>query len=227
MKRSEVNGYIREAITFFDQYQFRLPPFAYWTPRDWDGIGDEAAEIRDNMLGWDITDFGSGQFEKMGLFLFTLRNGNPNDKKKYPKSYAEKIMIVREEQVTPYHFHWQKMEDIINRGGGNLIVRLYPSTEDEQLGDKDLIVHLDGVAKTIQAGDIVKLRPGESITLMPYQYHSFWAEKGSGAVLTGEVSHVNDDNRDNRFLQPLQRFSDIEEDEKPIHFLVSDYTKLS
>lgn len=226
MKRSEINKLIRDAIAFFDRHQFKLPPFAYWTPQDWKGIGEEAAEIRDNMLGWDITDFGSGQFKQTGLFLFTLRNGNPSEKQKYPKTYAEKIMIVREEQITPYHFHWQKMEDIINRGGGNLILRLYPSTEDGRLGDGEMVVHLDGVTRTIMAGDTVELQPGESITLLPYQYHSFWAEKGNGPVLTGEVSHVNDDNQDNRFLDPLQRFSDIEEDEAPLHYLVSDYTKL-
>ena|SRR5690554_1431468 len=43
------------------------------------------------MLGWDITDFGSGEFYKRGLFLFTLRNGKYKVDK---KPYAEKIMIV-------------------------------------------------------------------------------------------------------------------------------------
>ena len=84
------------------------------------------------MLGWDITDFGSGDYSKIGLLMITLRNGNFNDKK-YVKTYAEKLLIVQEEQITPFHFHWSKMEDIINRGGGNLIIQVYNSTENEEM----------------------------------------------------------------------------------------------
>jgi len=76
------------------------------------------------MLGWDITDFGGGDFLKKGLLLFTMRNGNLYDDR-YTKPYAEKYLIVEEGQVTPFHFHWKKMEDIINRGGGNLLVQVY------------------------------------------------------------------------------------------------------
>ena len=36
----------------------------------------EFDEIRDNQLGWDITDFGQGRFEELGLVVFTIRNGN-------------------------------------------------------------------------------------------------------------------------------------------------------
>ena len=38
MKRSEINAIIREAIAFLDKYQFRLPPFAYFTPEEWKEI---------------------------------------------------------------------------------------------------------------------------------------------------------------------------------------------
>ena len=69
------------------------------------------------MLGWDITDFGKGEYDRLGLLMFTIRNGS-FDNPKYVKPYAEKLLITEEEQITPYHFHWKKMEDIINRGGG-------------------------------------------------------------------------------------------------------------
>lgn len=115
MKRSEINELIDNAIVFFKNQNFVLPPFAYWSPEEWKNKNSEYDEIRDNQLGWDITDFGSGDYNKRGLFLFTIRNGNQNNKK-YIKPYAEKIMIVGENQETPYHFHWNKMEDIINRG---------------------------------------------------------------------------------------------------------------
>ena len=34
---------------------------------------------------------------------------------------------------------------------------------------------------------------------------------------------ANDDLTDNRFLEPLGRFSTVEEDETPLHLLCSDY----
>ncbi len=225
MKRSELNSLMRDAVKFLDKMHFKLPPFAHWSPAEWQTKGKEYQEIVDNMLGWDITDFGSGDFQKVGLFLFTLRNGNMY-KDEYTKTYAEKVLIVQEEQVTPYHFHWHKMEDIINRGGGNLMIQLYNSTEDEELADTELKISMDGRNYSAPAGTIVRLTPGQSITLYPGMYHKFWGEKGTGTVLVGEVSQVNDDHTDNRFLDPIGRFPDIEEDESPLYLLVTDYPEL-
>ena len=39
----------------------------------------------------------------------------------------------------------------------------------------------------------------------------------------GEVSTVNDDRTDNVFRESLGRFSQIDEDEEPLHLLVADY----
>ena len=179
-------------------------------------------EIVENNLGWDITDFGQGNYDKFGLFLFTIRNGNvANLKTGRGKTYAEKALIVTEGQVTPMHFHWNKVEDIINRGGGRLAIKLYNSTTDEKLADTDVTVSLDGVRRTIKAGDTVVLKTGESITLPDYLYHEFWAE--GGTVLAGEVSKVNDDVNDNCFLHPTGRFPTVEEDVPPLHLLVGDY----
>ena len=107
MKRSEINKIMQDAKEFLEEMKWKLPPFAYWSPEEWETKGEEYNEIRDNMLGWDITDFGFGDFHKIGLFMFTIRNGNFSDEK-YIKPYAEKLLIVEEEQVTPYHFHWHK-----------------------------------------------------------------------------------------------------------------------
>ena len=222
MKRSEINAHIGAAIEFMAQHQFHLPPFAFWSPEDWAARGHEADEIRDCALGWDLTDFGSGDFSKVGLLLFTIRNGHPSDKR-YAKQFCEKIMIAEEDQVTPMHFHWFKSEDIINRGGGNLVVQLYNANEDEQLADSDVTVSTDGVTRTVKAGELLRLGPGESITLVNHVYHKFWAEKGTGKVLLGEVSLVNDDANDNRFLEPAGRFPDIDEDEPPRRLLCSEY----
>ncbi|MFA6714998.1 MAG: D-lyxose/D-mannose family sugar isomerase [Victivallaceae bacterium] len=223
MKRSELNKLIRNAIDFIEKMNFKLPPFAYWNPENWQTKGKEYNEIRENGLGWDITDFGSGDFYKQGLLLFTLRNGNVKDGR-YIKSYAEKIMIVEEEQVTPFHFHWHKMEDIINRGGGNLLIQLFNSDSEGKFANSVVEVSVDGKICRVSPGDIIKLMPGESIALSPGLYHKFWAEKNFGKILLGEVSKVNDDYSDNRFYESNGRFPQIEEDELPNYLLCNEYS---
>lgn len=222
MKRSEINNLIREALEFFDSMNFKLPPWGYWSHDDWNKNRKNCDEIFKNQLGWDLTDFGTGDFARSGLLLFTIRNGNL---KFDQKPYAEKIMIVGEGQVTPMHFHWSKMEDIINRGGGNLMMELYYSDDNEEFTDQSFEVSIDGVRKVLDPGSIVRLTPGESITLYQGLYHKFYGEKGKGKVMVGEVSAVNDDHTDNRFHDELGRFPEIVEDEPPVHLLVSDYEK--
>jgi hypothetical protein len=222
VKRSEINAIMRDASDFIRQSGFYLPPFAYWTPADWASKADSAREIVENQLGWDITDFGHGNYAKDGLFMFTVRNGNPENLKTMSgKLYCEKIMIVDVNQRTPMHFHWNKVEDIINRGGGKLAIKLFNSTSDDRLADTDVTVSMDGLCHALKAGDTVVLNPGESITLPSRLYHEFWGEERR--ILVGEVSLVNDDRTDNRFYEPVGRFPEIEEDEPPLHLLVPDY----
>ena len=222
MKRSEINAIMRDADAFARAHHFYLPPFAYWSPDDWRNRGPEASEIVEHDLGWDITDFGQGQYESMGLFMFTIRNGTvANLREGKGKVYAEKLLIVDVDQVTPFHFHWHKVEDIINRGGGKLLIQLYNSTSEGGLDSSDVTVSLDGVEHTLKAGAVVTLGTGESITLPTGLYHKFWG--ADSRVLVGEVSTVNDDHTDNRFLDPVGRFPQIEEDESPLHLLMGDY----
>jgi len=222
MKRSEINASMLAADEFIHSRGFYLPPFAYWTPDTWEKKGTEVSEIVDNKLGWDITDFGRGDFNAFGLILFTVRNGNLHPGKTLKgKLYAEKIMVVGDGQVTPFHFHWSKMEDIINRGGGDLLIQLYNSTNDEKLDEKNEVhVSVDGLRRTLKAGDKVRLTPGESISLEQGCYHKFWSK---GRTLVGEVSQVNDDQGDNRFFEATGRFPAIEEDVPPLYLLSSDY----
>ncbi len=224
MKRSEINTIMAEADAFARRHQFYLPPFAYWSPDEWHAKGPEAREIVEHDLGWDITDFGLGDYHKLGLFMFTIRNGTPeNLKLGRGKVYAEKLLIVDVDQVTPFHFHWTKVEDIINRGGGKLMLHLYNSMPEGGLADTDITVSMDGVVHHLPAGAIVTLSPGESITLPTGLYHKFWGAEGR--VLVGEVSTVNDDHTDNRFLEPVGRFPTIEEDEPPLYLLMGDYSR--
>jgi D-lyxose ketol-isomerase len=219
MKRSQINAMIRNADAFFAEHRFHLPPFAHWTPDQWRSKGPDVREIVQRRLGWDVTDFNQGDFHRTGLLLFTVRNGDANDPGSKP--YAEKIMMVGVDQVTPLHFHWHKTEDIINRGGGKLVVQLYNASPDEGLANTPVTVSTDGVQRTVPAGGSVVLSPGESITLQPYCYHAFWGAEGT--VLVGEVSAVNDDTSDNRFLDPLPRYAEIDEDEPPLFLLCTDY----
>lgn len=226
MKRSEINGYFRTAVEFCKRQNFHLPKWAYWSPADWAKAGHEADEIRDRQLGWDITTFGSDDYTKQGLLAFTIRNGELRDQPdRMVKDYCEKLLLVDEGQVTPTHFHWLKMEDIINRGGGRLILELWNAEPDTEQVDEvnEVIVSIDGIERTVSPGEKVILEPGESITLPPFMYHRFYAAPGGGMVLGGEVSRVNDDARDNRFLQPLPRFPAIEEDEQPLFLLCTEY----
>ena len=218
MKRSEINAALKEMEQMVKEYRFVLPPFCDFTPEQWQEKGHDYDEIRDNMLGWDITDYGMGNFDKMGFSLITIRNGNLK-MGKYTKTYAETLLYIKEGQYSPMHFHWSKMEDIINRGGGNVLIRVYNSTPDEEL-DKESV---DGREMVVPAGSQVRLTPGESITIYPYLYHDFEVELGSGPVLLGEVSQCNDDNTDNRFYEKLGRFPAIEEDEPPYRLLCNEY----
>ena len=223
MKRSEINAALREMEQMTKRCGFSLPPFCNFTPQEWQEKGHEWDEVRDNMLGWDITDYGMGDFDRLGFSLITLRNGNLK-LDKYPKTYAEKLLYLKEGQYSPMHFHWFKMEDIINRGGGNVLVRVYNSTAQEELDrESPVTVQLDGRTCTVPAGSQLRLMPGESITVTPGLYHDFEVEPGHGPVLLGEVSQCNDDNSDNRFYEKLGRFPAIEEDEPPYRLLCNEY----
>ena len=227
MKRSEINAILKESIAFAKQHQVYLPAFADWGPGDWDNLGEEYREIVDNMLGWDVTDFGSNDFATYGLVAFTFRNGHYNNPKKYPKPYCEKLLILDEGQELPFHFHKLKEEDTINRGGGNLQLTVYNSTADEDL-DKETPVTMvkDGERITVPAGSVITLHPGESLTTTQGIYHKWDVEPGTGKVLVWEVSSTNDDNIDNRFLKSIPRIPTIEEDEAPYRVLFGDYPKL-
>ena len=224
MKRSEINVIIRDAEAFFGRRNFHLPPFATWGVEDWAKMDAAAAEIVDNHLGWDITDFGRDEFKRCGLVLFTIRNGTPaNVRGGRGKTYCEKIIIIEEGQRCPAHHHWVKVEDIINRGGGRMAIKLHNAMPDGAFADTDIDIGLDGVVRRFPAGETVILANGESMTLEPHHYHEIWAL--DGAVLIGEVSVVNDDEKDNRFHEPAGRFPRIEEDEPPYRLLVGDYDK--
>ena len=221
MKRSKINELLREALEFFASHRFVLPPWGYWTPQQWrDHRRDVAGPIAAR-LGWDVTDFGSGQFPRVGLLLFTLRNSHAGA----PRPYCEKIMIVRDGQVTPWHYHQQKMEDIINRGGADLVLQVAATDSNGRKSPENVTVMVDAMPRTLASGQEIVLRPGQSICMERGVSHCFFGRQGT--VLVGEVSTVNDDMTDNYFFEPAGRFPKIDEDEPALHPLVCDYEAMA
>ena len=223
MKRSRINRIMAEADDLIRSHGFVLPPFAGWSHEDFKARADAARHVIDARCGWDITDYGAGNYDRLGLFLFTLRNGRLADLKRGGgMCYAEKLLISKQDQLSPMHTHVIKAEDIINRGGATLVIELFGSDDAggfaENRGGR---VMCDGILRDYGPGEKLRLAPGESVTLMPGDWHAFWGDGGD--VLIGEVSTVNDDETDNIFREPIGRFAEIEEDEAPTHLLVSDY----
>jgi D-lyxose ketol-isomerase len=221
VKRSEVNRTIEAAMALFNDRGFRLPPFSSWSPGDWFRRGEAVLELMKAGLGWDVVEWRPEAFAEHGLLLFTMRNIMRTHPAGCVDGYAEKLLLVRAGQRTPLHTHRQKMEDLINRGGGNMVIELVP---DARI-DEDFHVKLDGATKRIERhGESIVLRPGESITLLPGIYHAFQASGGD--VIAGEVSTRNDDARDNSFADETERYPRLQEDERPERLLVADYPRI-
>ncbi|MGB1208815.1 MAG: D-lyxose/D-mannose family sugar isomerase [Paracoccaceae bacterium] len=223
MKRSRINEILRESDAFIRANGVHLPPFAYASPEALRAL--DHSQIKARRMGWDITDYGQERFDDMGLFLFTTRNGSVGELGQASGMlYAEKIMISRVDQLSPMHRHNIKVEDIINRGGGTLVLELFKAAPDGSIDrSAEVEVMVDGAMRRVGPGGHLKLVPGESVTLRPSDWHAFWAE-GSDVLIT-EVSTVNDDLTDNVFEMDIGRFSNIDEDEPPQHLLVSDYDR--
>lgn len=223
MKRSRINEVIKDMEQLIKEHGFEIPPFAKWDARAWETVGHEYDEIRDNKLGWDITDYGLGKFDEVGFALLTIRNGNQQMPERYPKPYAEKLLMLYEGQTSPLHYHISKMEDIINRGGNDIYITVYNGNPDLTRQDTDVTVYKDGKKELVPAGTKVLLTPGESITITPYLYHDFIVPETGGPVLLGEVSMCNDDDNDNFFYETMGRFPEIEEDEPAYRLLCNEY----
>lgn len=226
MKRSQVNQEIRWAKALLEKSNIKLPPFGYWTMKEWTSGERNLDIIKEVMLGWDITDYGKNKFNELGAILFTLRNGSLKDSK-IGTPYAEKLILLKEGQRLPIHHHRSKTEDIINRAGGVLAIKLYNSLENGEVDYKSKVsVDLDGVKHIFAAGEEIDIYPGNSITLRPYVYHLFWAKAGCGDLVCGEVSSINDDNTDNFNAEDVSRFSTVEEDEPILHPLCNEYVNV-
>jgi D-lyxose ketol-isomerase len=226
MKRSQINAAIELAQRVLQEHDIRLPAYAYWSPDDWRKAGPEMSRVTRNALGWAVTDFGQGDFDRVGITMFDVRNGNPG-KPEEGTPYGEKIFVLRPGQRLPYHFHWNKTEDIISRSGGTLMVQLFNSTSDETLDETSSgVVYCDGVRRSFRAGEIFEIPHGSSLTITPRLYHRFWAREDAGVLVGGEISTISVPRTDNRFGETARRFVPIEEDVPPNYLLNTDYPQL-
>lgn len=228
--RSEVNRILTGGLEFLDDMRQPIPTFCRWNMDEWIKYGKEYSdfrEMRNRGIGWDITDFGSRQYEKTGLLLITQSNGILQGDalpKHVDQPYANKILIVGEGQVTPMHHHIKKREDIYNDGANGILdIELYTVGNDGRPDPrKEINIFMNGYSwMRLTAGSIISLAPGERVRLDPIHYHRFWGRKGEGRVLVKETSMVNDDANDNVFLPEdnVQRFPWISEDVKPQYLL--------
>ena len=224
MKRSEINEAIKWAENLCAKQNIALPFFAYLPADKAEFHKPERENIVKTMMGWDVTDFNGGDFERLGAVLFTVRNGSIYDNIGVP--YAEKYIFLKDglEQEIPLHYHNLKTEDIINRAGGVFCCQLALCGEDGKPDfTKPVRVLRDGEWYVAAPGEIIEISTGNSITLEPGVYHRFFAKTGCGDLIIGEVSKINDDNTDNIYAVPMDRFSDVEEDEAPYRLLVNEY----
>lgn len=179
-------------------------------------IRDAAACFRQHHWGlperprWDVTDFGLGEWRRHGLVLVNLST---------EPEYCEKLMYARAGMTCPCHCHHRKKEDIICRCG-ELMVRAWPKLPAESTGQRFRLT-VDGEPREITAGEPLRLRDGQRVTLPPFVYHEFTPV--SAECIIGEVSTANDDQNDNFFVDPaIGRFPAILEDEAPLARLVSE-----
>ena len=159
---------------------------------------------------WDVTDFGLGDWRVHGLVLVNLAD---------QAEYCEKLMYARAGMLTPCHCHHRKKEDIICRWG-ELSVRTWPALPADCQGHRFPLL-VNGESRQVAAGEAIRLRAGERVTLPPQVYHAFVPT--SDECILGEVSTANDDRNDNFFVDPnVGRFPQVVEDEPRAFRLVSD-----
>lgn len=219
MKRSLINNRIQQAIVKFKENSVLLPPQASWDFGKWKSNEKTANEWNLRNLGWDITDFGLGDYDKYGGILFTVLNSEIASEADQP--YSKKYLIRQKNQGAPLHYHAKKIETITCIGRGTLQIQVYNQGNDGELDkEKKVKILINSFLEELTPGSIIKLKPGESIRIPNRLYHSFKAL--DNYVISEEVSGVNNDKNDNFWLSNVGRFPEIKEDVKPTFLLCTE-----
>ena len=163
MKRSEINAAINTAKKMMDEYNWTLPEWGYWSKEDYKDKPEIRKYLKSHQMGWDVTDFGKDNFNSQGITLFCIRNGVQGAKDDKP--YAEKLLFMQEGQEIPFHSHKVKLEDIINRGGGDLAIEFLEVDKDFRELQKEIEVLVDGKIIKIHPHKPLILKTGQSVTV--------------------------------------------------------------
>jgi len=152
--------------------------------------------------GLDVTDYGLGNFDTVGLVAYVLDN-------RRREGYAHKRLVLARNQICPNHYHWTKSETICCEDGQILItlggqaVR-HGAGWDERCRLVDVEVNNVPVHHDhgqIEMGTVaITLNAGDAIFLPHGTWHEFRAV--GGFALAEEVSTFNDDDTDNVFSCP-------------------------
>ncbi|MFP4381073.1 MAG: D-lyxose/D-mannose family sugar isomerase [Candidatus Sumerlaeia bacterium] len=229
MKRSDINNEIQLALDVFEAHRFYLPKWAAWSPENWEHCGPEVAQIKACMLGWSVTDFDRDNFREQGFVTFIERNGIVDEMREFAqrhsvqdKAYGERLGFIQKRQATAMLKHNISTKDIVNRGGGDLVVQIFLSTPDDELDEHNRIpTCINGIAYNIKAGGISRLAPGDGITIHAGVFHKFWAEKAG--CIVGEIYTSSPKKNEIFLLEPGEWYNRIEEDEDPLFLLNHEY----
>ena len=116
---------------------------------------------------------------------------------------------------------------MLEKRGGILLIRVFNSLPDGSVDRSgDVRILMDGIESTVPAGTDVEITRGNSMTIYPGLFHLFTAKPGSGDLIVGEVSSVNDDRTDNYFEEERPRYIPVEEDCRMLFPLCNEYGKL-
>ncbi len=225
MKRSQINNLIDRALNSFTATTFICRHGRSGTPTNGKPWVKKQTKLESTVWdGWSAILAAMISTKKDFCYL-SCAMGFCKTTVLKQRSSTLKMFVVQPEQVTPWHFHWMKTEDLINRGGGRLEVELAWAADDEKSFDeREVRVQVDGITKIIPSGGKLILEPGESVTLPPKLCHQFCGHKGDKTVLAGEISSLNDDTKDNCFMGKTVDRTPIIEDEAPRYSLTGEYT---
>jgi D-lyxose ketol-isomerase len=95
VKRSEINEIMAEADAMMRSFGFVLPPFAYWTPDEMKARRGAIDAIVSGRMGWDITDYGQGDFEAGPVPVHAEERAAFGPAGGGGMCYAEKLLISK------------------------------------------------------------------------------------------------------------------------------------
>ena len=220
MQRSRINTLLADAEDFLAACRVALPPFAFWTPDEFERrVRDGHERLVAAGMGWLVSDFGLDDFAADGVVGFCSCSGTDQQD---GRTYAERHLVLREGQRIPHRFHRRRCKDLINCGPGNLCLCLHRTNPDDGLDETaNVQVQVDGLTRKLAPGARLVLRPGERALIEPVIFHQCRAEQDD--LVAREVSSATDEESDTLFLPQVGLAAAIEEDEMPRRLLVSDY----